>query len=649
MADGTWIAERAERMTIVNRPLPIVAAVGLAAVIFGLSLALPLRLGVLYLAAVWVAAQSRSSQAVIGVAGFATVLRLVALVAKPMSGAQTAPALTAAGLSLLAIWTTAALALQWLQAERARQNLRRSADELGRKRADALAAANRQLKAEVAERQQGDAVRSRLVDILDRSPDCVAVVRVDGRLVYLNQAGRQLLGIAAGGEVAQTRISEVYPQRLHSAFESEVLPAAVAEGMWKGEFTLVRSGQQEVPVAMVVLAHRSAEQTVEYWAIVAQEISDQKAAQRALRESESRLRAIFEAAMDCIITVDVSGKIVEFNRAAEKTFRCSRTAVMGQELAEMFLPLASRQRYRRNLDRYQALGEGSMLGKRLELLMHRSDGDEFMAQIAIQPVALKGEPVFTVFLQDITERKKAEHALARRTEELARSNSDLAQFAYVASHDLLEPLRAVSSHCQMLQLKYEGKLDEAADEHIGFAVSGAARMQRLIGDLLSYSRVGTEGRPFEQVSSKQMVDEALQNLGVAIQESGASVRYQQLPTVTADPRQLPQLFQNLIGNAIKYRTEEAPEIRLSAQRRGRDWLFRVEDNGIGIEPEHAERIFVIFKRLHGRNRYSGTGIGLAICKKIVERHGGKIWVEPAPERGSIFCFTLPVSNQGNVA
>ena len=631
-----------------TRPLPIVVSVAVAALVFASTMILPmgLALGGGYVLAPWIASRGGNAQALIGVSGLCTVLALVTVLAIPTTQAELPAALMELLGTLLAIWAPTALALQWLRSERMRLLAKRSSEEISRLRAEELEAVNHRLQTLQAERQQGEAARARLVDILERSPDCVAVVRVDGRLVYLNQAGRQMMGLVEEDDISQARIQDFYPQRLQSTYEGEILSAAAGEGLWKGSFSLIRSDEQEVPVAMVVLAHRNDHREVEYWAIVAHDITYQKEAQRALRESEARLRAIFEAAMDCIITVDSEGRIVEFNLAAEKTFRCSRQSVMGQDMAELFLPFGSRQRYRRNLDRYQAIGEGSMLGKRLDVLMKRSDDEEFMAQIAIQPVALKGEPVFTIFLQDITERKRAERALARQTEELARSNSDLAQFAYVASHDLLEPLRAVSSHCQMLQLKYQGKLDEAADEHIGFAVNGAARMQRLIHDLLSYSRVGTQGRPFEEVSSQQMVEEAIQNLDVTIRESGATILYSDLPIVTADPRQLPQLFQNLLSNAIKYRGPAPPEIRIQAERQGHYWRFAVQDNGLGIEPQHAEKIFVIFKRLHGRNQYSGTGIGLAICKKIVERHEGRIWVEPAPGGGSIFYFTVPVTAKG---
>jgi len=217
----------------------------------------------------------------------------------------------------------------------------------------------------------------------------------------------------------------------------------------------------------------------------------------------------------------------------------------------------------------------------------------------------------------------------------------LEQFAHVASHDLQEPLRMVTNYVQLLAQRYKGKLDTDADEFIGFAVDGAIRMWKLINDLLIYSRVGMPGKELESADCEAVLNQSLNNLKVAIEEKGTVVTHDPLPTVMADNLQMGQLFQNLIGNAIKFRGNEPPRIHVSASRKGNVWTFSVRDNGIGIAPEYAERIFIIFQRLHGRKEYDGTGIGLAICKRIVERHGGRIWAESEVGKGATFYFTLP--------
>jgi light-regulated signal transduction histidine kinase (bacteriophytochrome) len=244
------------------------------------------------------------------------------------------------------------------------------------------------------------------------------------------------------------------------------------------------------------------------------------------------------------------------------------------------------------------------------------------------------------------ERALAEEALREKTQALARSNADLEQFAYVASHDLQEPLRMVASYTQLLARRYRGQLDQDADEFIGFAVDGARRMQDLINDLLAYSRAGTRPLRLEPVDTTELVDNLVAELGPAIQEAGARVTRGELPTVRGDTTQLRRLFQNLIANAIKFRGQRPPEVHLSAERQADGWRFSVQDNGIGIEPQYLERIFVLFQRLHTRAEYPGTGIGLAICKKIVERHGGQIGVESEPDQGTTFWFTLPFRPAG---
>ena len=235
-----------------------------------------------------------------------------------------------------------------------------------------------------------------------------------------------------------------------------------------------------------------------------------------------------------------------------------------------------------------------------------------------------------------------EQRVAERTAELQRSNEELQQFAYVVSHDLQEPLRVVASYVQQLAERYQDKLEAEANELISYALDGARRMQQLIVDLLAYSRIDTTGQEFAPTDCEGVLQRVLSDLRVAIEESGAEVTHDPLPQVMADNVQLGQVLQNLLGNAIKFRSQEPPRIHVSARQEGQQWVFSVRDNGIGINPRYAERIFGIFERLHPRTEYPGTGIGLAICKKIVERHGGQIWVESEPGKGAAFFFTLPI-------
>jgi PAS domain S-box-containing protein len=284
---------------------------------------------------------------------------------------------------------------------------------------------------------------------------------------------------------------------------------------------------------------------------------------------------------------------------------------------------------------YPLLADGEVIGVFAMFGKERLASDTLVALGSISDAIAQG-----------VKRKQAELALEERARELARSNSDLEQFAYVASHDLQEPLRMVAGYVQLIERRYNDKLDADANEFIGFAVEGAQRMQRLISDLLSYSRVGRRGSELTPIDAEVTFNHALESLRTTIEECSATVTHDPLPkTVWADETQFEQLLQNLVSNALKFKGAESPRVHVSAERRGADWLFSVRDNGIGIDPEYFDRIFVIFQRLHGRQEYPGTGIGLAICKRIVDRHGGRIWVESAPGAGSTFHFTLPAQER----
>ncbi len=375
------------------------------------------------------------------------------------------------------------------------------------------------------------------------------------------------------------------------------------------------------------------------------DISVRKAAEEHLAQMEGRYRGLLEAAPDAMVVVNTGGEIVLLNVQAEKQFGYRRDELVGQQVKNI-IPEGFAERLIADALRSAEDALAQQIGTGIELSGRRKDGSEFPIEIMLSPLEGAEGILVTAAIRDITARKKAEVQLVNKVEELKRSNEELEQFAYIASHDLQEPLRMVASYTQLLSRRYKGKLDADADEFIAFAVDGANRMQRLIQDLLAYSRVETKGKDLLETASEVALQQALRNLRGAIEESGALVTHDRLPIVLADETQLVQLFQNLVGNAIKYQGPGVPRIEVSAVRNGGDrWLFSVQDNGLGIDPQYFEKIFGMFQRLHKREEFAGTGIGLAICKKIVERHGGRISVESRPGQGSAFSFTLAGSER----
>jgi PAS domain S-box-containing protein len=347
-----------------------------------------------------------------------------------------------------------------------------------------------------------------------------------------------------------------------------------------------------------------------------------------------------EAAPDAMVVVNQGGEIVLLNVQAEKQFGYRRDELLGQKVTNI-IPTGFAERLIADGLRSAEDALAQQIGTGIELVGLRKDGGEFPIELMLSPLTSAEGTLVTAAVRDISVRKKAAVVLLQKVDELNRSNEELGQFAYIASHDLQEPLRMVASYTQLLSRRYKGKLDADADEFIAFAVDGASRMQRLIQDLLAYSRVGTKGKDLLDTSSEDALQQALVNLRGAIEESGAVVTHDLLPTVLADEMQLTQLFQNLVGNAIKYQKPGVPRIHISAARNGgKEWNFSIQDNGLGIDPQYFERIFGMFQRLHKRDEFAGTGIGLAICKKIAERHGSGISVESQPGQGSTFRFAL---------
>ena len=473
----------------------------------------------------------------------------------------------------------------------------------------------------------------------------IAHVDLDGRILRANRALCRILGYAAGelpGKLVK-EISHPADQGVTDAARLRMRGDGVESVHFEKRY--LRKDGGTVWVDLTVALVRDAEQRPLYEIAVFDDITERKAADAALRESEARFRDLTALSSDWYWEQDAQFRFTMVSRGIEESLGIAPAEFVGKtrwEGAPVGVPAEEMAAHRAALEAHRPFGDFEY-GRR-------------DARGALHYIAASGEPVFDeagAFRgyrgvgRDVTTRRKAQEALRAAHDELARSNAELEQFAYVASHDLQEPLRMVSSYTQLLGKRYGERLDGDAKEFMAYVVDGAARMKQLIEDLLAYSRVGTRGKEFRPVAMEKVAERARANLRAAIEESGVELTHDPLPEVEGDESQLVQLLQNLVGNAIKFRAAAAPRIHVSCADKEAEFAFAVQDNGIGIEPQYFERIFMVFQRLHDKGQYPGTGIGLAICKKVVDRHGGRIWVESAPGKGSRFVFTLPKKREGN--
>jgi PAS domain S-box-containing protein len=497
---------------------------------------------------------------------------------------------------------------------------------------------------------------SQFRSLFEAAPDAILIVDRSGRIVLVNEQAEQLFGyhrLELHGRLIELLIPERYRQQ-HVTHRDDYVAAPRRRPMGSGlALSGLRKDGTEVPVEISLSPFDAAagDQVI----AVVRDVTERRDAELVLAERTARLEEqaqLIDLANSAILVVNYPHDEITFwNGGAEALYGWSREEAIGrcsyellhtefsQPLEEIQEILATDERWRGELR--QTCKDGRQVIVASQWSVRRDAAGRPVAYLKLNTDVTARRRAEAELRQTAEELARSNSELMRLTDELARSNSELEQFTHVASHDLQEPLRMVSSYTQLLARRYSGRLDEDADEFIAYAVDGANRMQGLIEDLLAYARVGSRGRELEPVDLQAIVTQLLESMSATLADSGGRVQVGELPMVMADPTQIRQLFQNLIGNAVKYRRDEPLLVEVSAELQDGDWTFRVRDNGIGFESQYAEQVFSMFKRLHTRVEYEGTGIGLAICKKIVDRHGGNIWAESEPGQGSTFAFTIP--------
>jgi PAS domain S-box-containing protein len=461
-----------------------------------------------------------------------------------------------------------------------------------------------------------------------------AIIALDpeGNVTSWNVGAERLTGYQAD-EVLGMHFSCFYThEAINEGLPARELAKAFQEGSFQDEGLRVRKDGSTFWANVVVSSLRAPNGRLLGFSNITRDLTER-------RRADDRFKASIEFAPTAMVMVDRRRTIIVVNAMVESLFGYARNELLGQSI-EILLPERYRSGHPDKVARYFDSPIARRMGDGRDLSGLRKDGSEFPIEIGLSPVETDEGLFVLSTIVDITTRKQTEAKIQDVINALAQSNSELEQFAYIASHDLQEPLRKISSYCQLLREEQGDRLDEDGLDYLDVAINGAERLRTLVRDLLAFSRITTRGKPVAPTDANKCLAAAIDNLELAIEECGAQITYGHLPIVLADESQLILLFQNLIGNAIKFRGDAPPEVHVSGRRVGSQFEFFVRDNGIGIDPKFEDRIFKIFQRLHNRREYSGTGIGLALCKRIVERCGGRIWIESTPGAGSTFFFCL---------
>lgn len=479
---------------------------------------------------------------------------------------------------------------------------------------------------------------SKIQTVFNNAPDAILVADLNFKIIEWNRAAERIYGYSRTEVLGRSAEEIINSKHILPYTREKAIEQLKDQGFWHGElYQQTARTNQMIILSSTCFLRDEGGKPVGYLAMN-RNVTEMKRKERELQESEKRYHLLVNEVVDyAIMMLDINGIILSWNKGAEKIKGYTEKEVLGRHFSIFYTEedklndLPQKELEAAKKEKKHAY-EGWRVKKDKSLFW----ADGVITELVDEEGNIKG---FVKITRDLSERRKAAEEITKMTEELRRSNVELEQFAYVASHDLQEPLRMITSYVQLLERHYKDKLDKDANEFINYAVDGASRMQSLIYSLLEYSRINRI-KPFEDINLDYVLNDVMKDLRVTVKETNAKVIWNDLPKIFGDQVLIGQLFFNLIANAIKFRSERPPEITISCRKYNDYYLFSVKDNGIGIKKEYREKIFVIFQRLHSKDKYPGTGIGLAICKKIVERHEGKIWVESTPDEGSTFYFTI---------
>lgn len=527
-----------------------------------------------------------------------------------------------------------------------------SLEKLHRERTEEMSRINEELRREIAEHARAEEELKRSEkqyrDLVETSHDLIWSVDAQGRWTFLNrQATRSIYGYEPEEMLGRPFTDFESPEQARIDLET-FQKVKQGQPFFKYETIHIRKDGRPVYLSYNAIVVRNDAGEVLGSTGTASDVTARRQAEQKLKESEERIRTIVDHALDAVVVIDAEGHIIYWNPQAEKIFGWSGLEAMGRKDTEILIPPRYRDLYLRIRRRFLRSGQEGMLNRRVETMARHADGHEFPVEITVSPLRWGENFLFSAFIRDITDRKRAEEEIRQKGLELARSNKELQDFAYVASHDLQEPLHKIIAFGDRLRTNAGEALGEKGLDSLERIQKAALRMRQLIDDLLQYARVTTRAKPFENVELEGVVKEVLGVLELRIAETGAEVEVGRLPAVQADRSQMLQLFQNILGNALKFhKPGEPPRVSVSG-RMSEDGFAELEirDRGIGIDAKFSEVIFKPFQRLHGRQEYEGTGMGLAICQKIVQRHGGEISVTSEPGAGSTFRLRLPKEPPG---